>query len=209
MLEVAKAIFQIGAWLAQFKSNKDWAGGGITITFAGHGKDKDGSLVLEDGEITYSDLHDLLTRISFDNRLKVDLILDSCYSGKFIVDFLYAAESSKKIITNYLASACMHDETAMEDPLLGHGVFAYCFSAPKNRIGLYSGAMGCSMLTSGKQNPVIIDYTECKLCGKDFPVFNDEEFNQLISKDELYYRLDTIRYEYKRSINKPSYCKSA
>lgn len=116
MIEVRNAIFEIGAWFAQFTKEEDWVGGGITIAFAGHGEGDSGSLVLKDGVITYKDLHELLSAISLSGRLRYNLFLDSCYSGRFLIDLLYESLNDESpLIPDYLLAASMYDETAVEE----------------------------------------------------------------------------------------------
>ncbi|MCP1156997.1 hypothetical protein [Bacillus infantis] len=132
----------------------------------------DGSWVLVDGDFSVNNLYELLNNYlkNDDNSLRVSLILDSCYSGKFLVDFLHKAYSEKdsKLSPDYFAAACLHDEKAREVPYLGHGLYTYSFSLssmgpyrgidiepksyndPESRLFLDSGH-GCLLFTFGKQ----------------------------------------------------------
>ncbi|MEH7607892.1 hypothetical protein, partial [Priestia megaterium] len=223
MVEVRNAIFEIGAWFAQFTKEDDWVGGGITIAFAGHGEINTGSLVIRDGVITYKDLYDLLSAISLSGRLRYNLILDSCYSGRFLIDFLYESLNDKsKLIPDYLGAACMYDETAVEESSLGHGLYTYCFSVRREEIGGYAaraiqpdnsygpsvnfvgGSYGVSLMTFGMQNPLIFDQYSFSLCGETVNVSRGDFFEDVIDKDEVIYNLEALRDQFKRNINKIS-----
>ncbi|RXZ02147.1 hypothetical protein [Fictibacillus sp. S7] len=223
MVDVRNAIFEIGAWFSQYTKEDDWVGGGITISFAGHGEYDTGSLVLKDGVITYKDLFELLSAISLSGALRYHLLLDSCYSGRFLIDFLYESlNEESKLIPDYLGAASMYDETAVEETSLGHGVYTYCFSVrqeefagyaaraiqPDNSygpsVGFAGGPYGVSLMTFGMQNPLTFDQYDFELCGETVAVFRDSNYTELIDKAEVMYNLETVRDQFKRNINRIS-----
>ncbi|MFD2679149.1 hypothetical protein [Bacillus seohaeanensis] len=213
--EVNNALNRIGAWFASYQESEEWIGGNITIVYAGHGKNNDGSWVLEDGEISVTDLFEILNNylINDQNSLRVSLILDSCYSGKFLVDFLHKvyAEENSIISPDYCAVACLHDEVALEEPCLGHGLYTYSFSLssfgpyrgididperykdPAIRLFLDPGH-GCSLFTFGKQNPIRFDNGTFDTCGKHLSIFRENEPYELLTKDEIYSEFELSRF---------------
>lgn len=50
------ALHELGEWLAAFQNASEWDGGGILFCFAGHGREGDGAIILEDNAITPDDL---------------------------------------------------------------------------------------------------------------------------------------------------------
>jgi hypothetical protein len=175
--EVMAALIQARDWLEIRSRRPDWDGGHITFTFAGHGRDVDGALVVEDGYVTADELYRAFVQTAEgwaeDRRLRLVVILDSCHSGTFLIDFLELALSEPRLRVEYLAAACMPDEAAWEESGLGHGVFTYCWSVrplslravaasgiqPDNSFGpslaVAQGPLGCSLLTYGHQNPLL------------------------------------------------------
>jgi hypothetical protein len=190
------AFFEARAWLCSRARRDDWDGGHITFCFAGHGRDRDGALVLEDGTLTAGELCAILTQTALDwseeRRLRVAVILDACHSGAFLLDFLAKALQQPRIRIEYLAAACLSDEAAWEEAGLGHGVFTYCWSIrpraggppfgglaatgvqPDNSFGpalaVAQGPFGCSVLTYGRQNPLVFRDDELLGCGIGIPV---------------------------------------
>lgn len=216
--EFKREIEQIQNWFSQFYENEDWDGGCLTFTYAGHGRETDGALVLVDGDIEWHDfLKELLTLVPENNehRLRVNILLDSCYSGTFLTELQFAMRDkySKKFFPYYSAAACLHDEVAREYSSLGHGLFTYCFSVrgltpesmvaeaiqPDNTFGpslsLVQGPYGCSFLTQGKQNPIIIDVDEWTVCGEKVHLYDDQD--NLVPKHELYLKMREIRANFR------------
>jgi Caspase domain len=195
------ALSQAGEWLRAASTHADWDGGGLTFCYAGHGRDTDGALVLDDGEtLTSEELGEVLSEIAGTNRgdhnLRVVILLDSCYAGAFVTDFLSdALHVHRSLYPYYLAGGCMPDEVAWEESSLGHGLFTYCWSVrpsdmftigalaaqPDNTDGpsitLASGPTGCALLTAGEQNPVVyVDY-HIQSCGHQFAVLPHHDPN--------------------------------
>ena len=212
--EFRREMGTIQNWFSNFYDHDDWDGGCLTFTYAGHGRESDGALVLEDGDITWACfLNELLTLVPENNehRLRVIILLDSCYSGSFLTELQHTMrdEYSEQFFPYYSAAACLHDEVAREFRSLGHGLFTYCFSVngltpeslvaeaiqPDNTFGpslsLVKGPYGCSFLTQATQNPIIIDGDEMTVCGEQINLYDAQ--NNLVSKQELYSKMREVR----------------
>lgn len=174
-----QAFKNVRAWLEKHSNHPDWDGGGFQLCFAGHGRQEDGALVLADSVITpggfMEKLMNIARNISMPGRLRVSAVLDSCHSGAFVTELLYGCltKYNKLLVPFHVYASCMEDEFAWEESSLGHGLFTYCFSVrepspssiaaeaiqPDNSFGpslaVAGGELGCSILTAGKQNPVI------------------------------------------------------
>ena len=116
----------------------------------------------------------LASRVSSPGRLRISAVLDSCHSGAWVTRLLHECFHNRAdlLVPFNLFASCMHDEFAMEDSLLGHGIFTYCLSVQKSALGSYgaagvlpdnsygpslaiaAGERGCSFLTAGLQNPL-------------------------------------------------------
>lgn len=215
--DVYRALHVIGAWFAYSKSTnpKEWVGGNIVIVFAGHGRMSDGAWVLENGHVSVDDLHEILNNYlkNDQNSLRTSIILDSCYSGKFLVNFLHKvySDETSNLSPDYFSSACLHDEKAWEEPDLGHGLFTYSFSL--NNIGPYRGidiapesydneeyrvflgtGHGCSLLTFGEQNPIRFDNGTFDVCGKYFSIHEEREPHKLLTVNEIFEKLEYHRF---------------
>jgi hypothetical protein len=197
--EIVGAFIQAGDWLGTRARRPDWDGGHITFTFAGHGREGDGALVVEDSYITPGDLYRFFVQTaehwSAARRLRLVVVLDSCHSGAFLADFLELALPEPRLRIEYFGAACMPDEVAWEESGLGHGIFTYCWSLrpgpdqppwggvvavgvqPDNSIGpsleIARGPFGCSLLTHGMQNPIFLRDDELTVCGATIPVYED------------------------------------
>lgn len=216
--EFRREIEHIRIWFSQFYENDSWDGGCLTFSYAGHGREADGALVLKDGDIEWDVLlNEFLTLVpeNNDHRLRVIILLDSCYSGAFLTELHHAMRElyTEKFFPYYSAAACLHDEVAREYRSLGHGLFTYCFSIreikpesiiaqaiqPDNTFGpslsLVSGPYGCSFLTQGTQNPIIIDCDELSVCGEKINLYDDQD--NLITKHDLYSKMRDIRANFR------------
>lgn len=197
-----KALDDVGSWLSNFRSNLNWDGGGFMINYAGHGRNGDGALVLEDGVVTAGDLIDSLTDIAREvsppGRLRISAVLDSCHSGAFATELMDSCfrEYDDLLVPWMVFASCMDDEVAWEESGLGHGMFTYCFSVREHSIGSFAaqavqpdntfgpslaiarGELGCSLLTAGAQNPVVY-YNGTGLlevCGQSVDLFEGDEY---------------------------------
>jgi hypothetical protein len=76
------ALRDVGPWFSNFRLNSDWDGGSFMLCFAGHGREGDGALVLEDGPVTpkafAGTLAGIACEVSSPGRLRVSAVLDSC-----------------------------------------------------------------------------------------------------------------------------------
>jgi hypothetical protein len=204
------SLREIQAWLQNFKKDPEWDGGGLQLSFAGHGRKNTGALVLKDGDIEASVFIDALRIISNDvskpGRLRVSIILDSCYSGAFITEVLEECFYKKNsfVIPFHLIASCMIDEQSWEESSLGHGIFTYTFSVrpihlfsiaaqaiqPDNTWGpsvsLASGVWGCSLITVGAQNPVLYwnGSGHIEIGNQLLNIFDND--NKPIRKDEIH-----------------------
>lgn len=197
--EFFTALEEIKVWLAQFKNNLDWDGGGFQLCFAGHGCEGAGDLVLEDGAVSptlfLATLAGISHQVSLPERLRVSLVLDSCHSGAFATEVLERSlnEDILSLVPYHIFASCMDDEYAWEDSSLGHGLYTYCFSVqssslgslsaaaiqPNNTFGpslaIASGEMGCSLLSGGAQNPIAYwngaGYIDT--CGQTIEIYDD------------------------------------
>lgn len=214
--QVFQALAEIEAWLGSFQDHPDWDGGGFQLCFAGHGRQGDGALVLDDGVITPDDLVNVLAQIasnvSAPGRLRISTVLDSCHSGAFateLLDFCFNRHSDL-IVPFHVFASCMDDEFAWEESGLGHGVSTYCFSIREASIGALSakaiqpdntfgpslaiagGELGCSLLTAGAQNPIAYwnGTGHLEVCRQDINLFENDE---CMSLNEMRARLKEIR----------------
>jgi hypothetical protein len=188
--EVCAAIRSAGAYLSQFITNDDWDGGQITFCFAGHGEEGSGALVFSDS-LPVLDAIRLAVSISAamppnDRRCRVDLWLDSCFSGAFLAEFLEFSwnELEDRVFPCSLFAAALHDEEAWELGRYRHGVFTYsllCGSRlsirevadghrsgnqrilDMHRRGLWQN--GVSYLTGGKQHAVYYENGHLEIIG--------------------------------------------
>ena len=191
--EAFASIEEATKWLWLASTEPDWDGGSLQFTFAGHGREADGAVVLADGELGPQELAETLavTARATGRSLKVDLALDSCHGGAFLLGFMEASQGLP-VEGRDMVAGCMHDEMAWEDGSLGHGLFTYCWShegygpaplltgigmravQPDNSLGpstrLTHGTLGCSLLTGGRQNPVTFMDYEWSVCGRRIAV---------------------------------------
>jgi hypothetical protein len=185
--DVLATLEEATRWLWLASMEPDWDGGALQFTFAGHGREPDGAVVLADGTLGPQELADVLARTAraAGRTVKVDLALDSCHSGAFLLGFMEASRDLP-VEPRDMVAGSMHDEMAWEDGSLGHGLFTYCWSheetppgllgtvgmraiQPDNSLGpstrVTAGTVGCSLLTRGRQNPVTHLDSEWSVCG--------------------------------------------
>ncbi len=213
-----KTLHDIEPWLGNFRDDPEWDGGGLMLCFAGHGREGDGALVLENGVLTPKDLVDALVAIASEvsppGRLRVSVVLDSCHSGAFATELLDSCfrEHADLLVLWMVFASCMEDEFALEESTLGHGLFTYCFSAnplspvsfaaravqPDNTFGpslaIASGELGCSLLTAGAQNPIAYfnGAGHLEVCRRDVDLFEGGDY---IGLEEMRTRLRHHRDE--------------
>jgi hypothetical protein len=126
------AIRDISKWLNLFTGQPDWGGGCIHFIYAGHGRKDHGALVFLDGDLRAEDFlqHVALHTNPGEHRRRIDVVLDSCFSGAFITTMLADAfeNHAGTIYPCSLFSAALHDEYAWEYPRYGHGIWTAAFS---------------------------------------------------------------------------------
>jgi hypothetical protein len=116
----------------------------------------------------------------------------------------------------------MPDEEAYEDSGLGHGIFSYCWSVreppsgppfgaiaaeaiqPDNTRGpslaIARGPLGCSLLTSGQQNPLVFMDDNILVCGERVTYSLEARSVDLPEQRELARTLGGIRDAFLRRI---------
>ncbi|MEX0586162.1 MAG: caspase family protein, partial [Pirellulales bacterium] len=117
--KVHSALEAHGTWLSQFNRDAEWDGGSFQLCYAGHGREGDGALVLQDGTLTACDLvrrlREIAERVSAPRALRVSVILDSCHSGAFAIEVLDHCFRSGCLVPWMVFASCMHDEVAWEE----------------------------------------------------------------------------------------------
>jgi Caspase domain len=194
--DVQRAFDESVDWFAR-EAEEDAAfdGGGIHFTFSGHGRE-DGVLVLEnDTSFAPRDLVAFALEAhgaaNTDQQTKLVVYLDACHSGAFILDLLdiVLSECPTELGVFRATASCFPDELSYEVPELGHGLATYCASIRLDRIdslmataglkriplwGVMQGAGGCSLVTMGKQNPIVIgNYGVIEACNREISSYTD------------------------------------
>lgn len=101
---------------------------GIDFFFAGHGEYPTGALVLSDGILTASELVIVMSENLHPKKgdRGLGIILDSCYSGSFLVDLVVNLDNKYQNIFLFDAIvSAMYDEPAYEMSFLEQGVLTY------------------------------------------------------------------------------------
>lgn len=130
--EVEKALERINFILSKYPQKQT----GIDVFFAGHGECPTGSLVLKDHNLTVKELLGLLSMPlnKAQGERGLGLMLDSCYSGSFLIDIVVELEEHNYGIWLFDAIvSSMHDEKSWELSFLEHGAFTFAFLNPGNQ----------------------------------------------------------------------------
>lgn len=131
--ELRDAISHAGEYLSQYVSADDWAGGQINFCYAGHGDEGSGAWVLSDTSLNAVQLADAVAAAVVENRrrCRVDMVIDSCFAGAFVADFLAYSWSSldTRIFPCDIFAASLHNELAWELEEFGHGTHTLSFKA--------------------------------------------------------------------------------
>ncbi len=128
--ELKEALHNAAVALSYHADKKSWNGGGIIICYAGHGADICGALILRDGHVTAQELGQWIVdeAIPSEGHRHVDLVLDSCFAGAFLAEFLaFASQNSRSLWITDARIASLHNEEAWEHRELGHGTWTYTF----------------------------------------------------------------------------------
>ncbi len=131
--ELVAALRLAAVSLAPFVNEDLQNAGGIIICYAGHGAESTGAMILKDGEVSGAALVDMIAVDVAGTLLRrVDLVLDSCFAGAFLAEFLacisQSGEGTKVRIVDARIAA-LHKELAWEIPALSHGVMTYVFNS--------------------------------------------------------------------------------
>jgi hypothetical protein len=195
--DIERAFDEATGWFTrEAEEDPAFDGGGIHFTFSGHGGE-DGVLVLEND--TFFAARDLVTfaldahsAAKTDQQTNLVVYLDSCHSGAFILDLLeiIMSECRDELSVFRATASCYADELSYEVPELGHGLATYCASIRPDRIdslmaraglkqiplwGVIKGPGGCSLVTMGKQNPIVVgSYGHVEACNRESSLYSDE-----------------------------------
>jgi len=217
--DIVEAFGGAGDWLSQVaREESAFDGGGLVLAFSGHGLGGDGTLQLRDS--TFFSADDFLEQAAAAHRAtgssratRIVLLLDSCYSGAFLVRVLHRVKNEPELGLDleYLLASCHPDEVSWESAAIGHGLSTFCFSlraaSPGSDIATaggtgiktwtpFVGAEGCSIATAAAQNPIVYSHG-LRTC---FSSLNDEghseeELRDLLKgiRDDLYERFAPFR----------------
>jgi hypothetical protein len=135
--EFEEALRVANEYVSRYKDSRQWDGGGVSLCYSGHGAELTGALVLKDGEITGDQLAEVVAKDLPDDGAErgVELLLDSCFAGAFLADFLSAStfpSLRNKITPRDIWAASLHDELAWELPELSHGALIFTLKNPGN-----------------------------------------------------------------------------
>lgn len=210
-------LAEVKEWFADSSKIPGFDGGSVVFCFSGHGREGDGALCLNND--TYFDAEDFIRTCMEIRRaspgrgpLKVSLIVDSCYSGAFLLRVLEGIlhKHPDDLSPDYLYAASMPDEVAWELPVLSHGLATYCQSVRPETIGsmaataggghdpawaIAQGPDGCSYVTAGAQNPIKYDAYELDGAMQRVLVWADQDSETLRSRDEWEHDLLKARDE--------------
>lgn len=83
--ELKYALKEGVKYLNQFLEEENWRGGEVIFIFSGHGVNGSGAISLKDNIFSARDLAQIVSeaRAKNDRRIRLNVILDSCYSGAF------------------------------------------------------------------------------------------------------------------------------
>lgn len=106
----------------------------LNLIYAGHGRNSDGGLELSDGVISGQELHELIASHYGErqNKLHVDLIIDSCYSGRFLIDFIVSSQTHDTVYAYDCVVSSLPDEKSYELDYLEHGALSFALSHSGN-----------------------------------------------------------------------------
>lgn len=129
--EFLRAVEDVSNQLNTFTCKDNWSGGSLTVVYAGHGKRRTGALVFKDAPLTGHELLKTVAKHASDDkhRRRLDLVLDSCFSGAFVSSVIAEAVNHRRntVFPCSLFAAALHDEYAWEYPRYGHGIWTSAF----------------------------------------------------------------------------------
>lgn len=99
----------------------------FNIIYAGHGNSLDGGWELCNGTITGQELHEQICAVyePCEDKLHIDLILDSCYSSRFLIDFMVTAQNNETVYPFDCVASSLPDEVSWEMEFLEHGAMSF------------------------------------------------------------------------------------
>jgi hypothetical protein len=218
---VKTSFDDLGKWFEREAEEHDgFDGGELVFTFSGHGREGDGTLFLHDE--TYFGADDFVDaclevhrRTNAQRAMNVAVLLDSCYSGEFLLRTLQRILGDRQgelggLRPEYMLASSMPDEASWESSELRHGMSTYCFSVHPQHLGAITAASsssesgmplswsfaagpdGCSYITHGSQNPIVYDAYRLRTAFTDVSVWAGEPYgSDLRSKDE--WEADLVR----------------
>jgi hypothetical protein len=234
--DLVRAFDDAEAWLVETAEKESaFDGGGLVFSFSGHGRAEDGTLLLRDS--TFFSAEDFLEQAvrihratCSDRPTRLVLLLDSCYSGGFLVHVLHRIlnEPDLGLDCEYLLASSHPDEVSWESPALGHGVSTYCFSLREASIGseigvagrsgiktwsTYAGPEGCSIATAAAQNPIVYGRSGVETCFQTIEEDWESEGELLqavkVVRDDLYERFEPFRTRRKSELSEDDINRSA
>lgn len=157
-------------YLNQFSEEENWCGGEIIFIFSGHGVDESGAICLKDRIFSARDLAQIISeaRVKNERRIRLNIILDSCYSGAFLINLIEEAWNNftDEIFLCDMWSSSSFDEVSFEDEERQHGLFTYAWKSKQEVMDEIGGALHSMInyreklktveeLTEFMQNPII------------------------------------------------------
>ena len=216
--EISEAFIATGQYFKSMAGRKDWAGGELTVIYAGHGFEEDGALCISGHSLNAKNLIEIIIANLplTDQRCRIDLLLDSCFSGAFIANFIDESQKYSDVIFPFdMFGSCLHDESSLESSEWEHGIFTYSFKKndeidpfiePKNEFllewqtklksSLFQG--GVTFLSEGEQHAFNWRAGDLKVYGSTrFFNVSDEIGKNIISANDLFKMMDKQREEVK------------
>ena len=106
----------------------------FNLIYAGHGRPSDGAIELSDGALSGEDFYHALVENYSDcpNKLHVDIVLDSCYSARFLIDFIVSSQANETVYGFDCNVSSLPDEKSYEMDFIEHGAFSFSLTHPGN-----------------------------------------------------------------------------
>lgn len=185
---------------------------GLDLIFAGHGAPGTGNLILKDGELSPDRLLSLQASDvqAGSGARRIGVIIDSCYSGAFLVDLaIRALEHYNGFRFDGSLASCLPDEESYELDILDHGVFTYTHLYHGNwhvdterfnqaildndsaeiAKGLQghvasNGGSPTAFLTEGRQFPMFLNKTTIDVQGgfADVDIYDNCDFAEIVER---------------------------
>lgn len=124
--EVMEALREINVFLSKYPQSQT----GLDLYYAGHGKYGSGAFLLSDGRFLYAEdiFQELSYGLNFYEKFRgFSFMLDSCFSGGFLIDSILLEASKKYPVSIYDARiSTLPDQKSWELDSLKHGLFTFC-----------------------------------------------------------------------------------